>query len=141
MFGLGGDDDLPDNRGNDTIRGGTGKDRLLGHSGNGNLCGDVGADPRFEETGNGVLEGGSGIDRLDGGLGNDAFVAGAACIALPALGHRERGARFGFLRGAWLRVAVHPVIPATAGTHDAVLHGAHALLQAEAAVPITTPAT
>ncbi|KAG1648181.1 Exotoxin PaxA [Nymphon striatum] len=62
MVGLGGNDILNGDLGNDTMCGGPGEDRLQGNAGN---------DDIFGEGNNDMLFGGSGVDDMYGGSGND----------------------------------------------------------------------
>lgn len=68
LLGLGGDDYIFGNRGNDTIHGGDGNDHIDGYHGH---------DIIFGGFGNDTINGGKGHDLIDGGLGDDIIAGGS----------------------------------------------------------------
>lgn len=76
LIGLGGNDLLSSNDGNDTLVGGGGNDTLGGNDGDDTLIGGGGKDKLYGGNGDDVLRGGYGKDYLDGSAGNDILQGG-----------------------------------------------------------------
>lgn len=89
IVGNAGDDTLYGNVGDDILIGDEGYDRLIGGTGNDDLIGMDGNDKLFGGAGNDTLSGNTGRDRLFGGSGNDWLDGGASGDVLKGNGGQD----------------------------------------------------